>query len=671
MDGDHTSWREEILSAFPPGVYRLTLVADPDELVTEEVVAAELRERGFETLSFEDPIAFRYAYESGYRSRWERGEDVALVVVLRGEAHDLDSLPYDLLRNGRKLSFGLASLFPNLSYPVVAALARPDLDVLYAAQAGRLQKRLGENETKDFVLRHVFGIVPDLIQEPSDLLRVLLRRHYTKRGMPEVLDDRLLQLLRRTGRFSDWPLKEMIPDANAFLSFLQERWPIFLDRIARSEGYEVKETTAAYEVKKAGPREIPFDNADVRVHIDNLFLEGLLRPVPYPEANHFSGRWIAAGLEIDPKADEKRRMIGLLKNTEGSIPEPSADRREWLAFARPWAELTALWQGSDLPELEDRFLNLREKLDAAFASWLPNRYGGLHNLSPASPAMLHHVPRFLARKLESGEDTKTALVVVDGLAFDQWVPLRGVLSEQLPGLVFDESAVFAWAPTITPVSRQALFAGNPPAYFPSSIGTTAKEQALWVRFWADSLGLTQAGVVYANVPGNRASVDDAEEAISHPKVRVAGIVVRMVDEIMHGEKLGTHGMHDGVRRWAEEGYPRRLLELLLERGFSVYLTSDHGNIEAVGIGPPSEGSIAGVRGERARVYSANLLRERVAKEYTGSVEWPNTGLPADYLPLLAPGRTAFIPVGERTVTHGGVSFEELVVPFVRVGKERA
>src|SRR5215216_5549147 len=98
---DNGSWRNEILRDFPPGVYRLTLVADPDELLAEEGVAAALGERGYEMLNYEDPIAFCYAYEANYRSRWERGEDVPLVVILRGEANDLDSLPYDLLRTGR------------------------------------------------------------------------------------------------------------------------------------------------------------------------------------------------------------------------------------------------------------------------------------------------------------------------------------------------------------------------------------------------------------------------------------------------------------------------------------------------------------------------------------------------------------------------------------------
>ncbi len=127
------SWRAEILKEFTAGVARLTLVADPDGLLLEEGVLEGIRERGFELIPFEDHVAFRYAYESKFRSRWDRGEETDLVVVLRSPSSDLDALPYDLLQAGRKLSFNLGKLFPNLSYPVVAVLDRSCLDTLFGA----------------------------------------------------------------------------------------------------------------------------------------------------------------------------------------------------------------------------------------------------------------------------------------------------------------------------------------------------------------------------------------------------------------------------------------------------------------------------------------------------------------------------------------------------------
>ena len=81
-----SNWRNQILREFTPNVACLTLVADPGGLRLEEGILAGIRERGFELIPFEDPIAFRYAYETKFRSRWDRGEQTELVVVLHSEA---------------------------------------------------------------------------------------------------------------------------------------------------------------------------------------------------------------------------------------------------------------------------------------------------------------------------------------------------------------------------------------------------------------------------------------------------------------------------------------------------------------------------------------------------------------------------------------------------------
>jgi len=109
-----------------------------------------------------------------------------------------------------------------------------------------------------------------------------------------------------------------------------------------------------------------------------------------------------------------------------------------------------------------------------------------------------------------------------------------------------------------------------------------------------------------------------------------------------------------------------LLELLLVHGFVVWLTADHGNVEAVGCGRPGEGAVADRRGERARVYPDARLREEVRRRFPEAVAWPAHGLPEDFLPLLAPGRCAFIAAGDRVVGHGGLALEEVVVPLVQV-----
>ena len=663
-------WRDRILKEFTPKIAQLTLAADPDGILLEETLLEAIRERGFEILPFDDSVAFRFAYESRFRSRWIRGEAADLVVVVRAESHQMAALPYDVLRAGRQLSFGLGELFPGLSYPVVASLDHGHLTTLHRAWTREGADRLGDDATKDFALLHVFHIAPALIRQPADLLRVLLRRHHRGERLPSILDDRLIHLLQRSGAFDAWPLEAIVPDRDAFFSFLQERWPHFLDRLAGNAGDGPRNVSGSSGLEFEGPVDLPFDHDDVRVYIDNLFVEGMLSAVSHKAGDAFRGEWASVGIRIDPEADRSRRLGGLMEAIGGTIPVPEARHHEWTAFAYRWAELEVLrleTAASVRSETSARIAELRMEVDRTFLAWTERRYAGLHNQPPDPPVMVHHVPRYLARRLEHGFEDKVALIVVDGLALDQWLVLRDVLVDQRSCLRFREGAVFAWVPTITSVSRQAIFAGKAPFYFPSSIRTTEREASLWSQFWVDQ-GVAARAVGYTKGLGDGA-LDSVSEILSRNDIRALGLVVDKVDKIMHGMELGTAGMHNQVRQWAGEGFMAGLLDKLLGDGFAVYLTSDHGNIEAEGRGRPSEGAVADVRGERARIYSDEVLRSRVHEQFPDAVAWPAIGLPEDCLALLAPARTAFVREGERVVGHGGASLEEVVVPWVRI--ERA
>jgi hypothetical protein len=277
--------------------------------------------------------------------------------------------------------------------------------------------------------------------------------------------------------------------------------------------------------------------------------------------------------------------------------------------------------------------------------------------------MVHHIARFLSAERDSVG--KVALVVVDGLAFDQWLVVQHEISQQRPAWRFDENAAFAWVPTITSVSRQSIFAGKAPLYFPSSIYSTGKEANLWEQFWGDH-GLSSHEILYLKGLGDLSTLEDVKDALSEPRLKVIGAVVDKVDRIMHGMELGSAGMQNQVRQWAAEGFLSALLDMLLSNGFVVFLTADHGNVESVGCGRPNEGGIADIRGERARIYSDPLLRASVAARFPDAISWKPTGLPEDFLPLLSGGRSAFVPEGYRTVAHGGVTLEETIVPFIRV-----
>jgi hypothetical protein len=664
------SWRDTILNDFVPNVSKLTLVADPDCLLTEEKLALELRGRGFDLIEFSDPVEFRYAYESKYRSIWDRGEHTDLVVVLRLQDAELESLPYDLLQAGRKLSFNLGDLFPNLSYPVIEKLDRSLLDALFEAQRKSPPDRMGDNATKDFILRHVFGIAPELIGGEVELLRALLRLHYGKLQIPLMLAERLIQVLKGHDGFKAWPLSEIVPDDEAFFAFLQERWPVFLSARCevRSAKEEVREDETHFapsttQFRYPGPQRLPFDHQDILVYLDNLFLEGKLKSVAVPET-HSALRTSHYAFGIAGVDDDELRTSRLFDLVEKELPTAEARYSDWTVFALKWAELSSLVHCGNSTEYQTRLREIGDALNTIFAAWLADHYSSLINLPPTNPAMLHHVPRRLARDIEGSGSSRAALIVVDGLALDQWVTIRQLLQMQDANLVMRESATFAWIPTLTSVSRQSIFSGKPPLYFPSSINSTNSEEKLWKQFW-EGHGLSRLDVAYQRGLGDGDAAGVLDAAIHPGKTKVVGLVVDKVDKIMHGMQLGSAGMHNQIKQWCHAGFLSALVGQLLDYGYEVWLTADHGNIQCDGKGRPSEGVIAETRGERVRVYPTPELRAQVAGAFPFAHEWQPVGLPADYFPLVAGGRDAFVNPGDAIVGHGGVAIEEVIVPLVK------
>ncbi len=416
---------------------------------------------------------------------------------------------------------------------------------------------------------------------------------------------------------------------------------------------------------------VPYDaSPSIRVYLDNLFVEGRLDRVPIEDGN--VPGWMRVGVAL-PGDDPDGEFRALLGQLDGTWPHGDASHREWIAFAWLWAQLRARI-GAPGHGLDARLALISElkpvqlPMEQAFDEWLRRRYGLLPSLvSIAAPIMVHQISAVLERGIRSGE--RVALLVMDGMALDHWVTLRSLLSAHGKSVECEETACFACLPTLTSVSRQAIFAGRLPASFPDTWNTTAKEAAHWQRLGGD-WGLPPTAVRYAhlrlrNLPEGVdpcALVPDLDDY----RTRMMAIVIPDIDELAHAAKLGMADMQHDIRLWGAAGDWTRLIEGLLERGFTVYVTADHGSVEAEGKGQPREGVTVDQRAMRARVYGREEYLGPVLAAHPFAREWPPVGLPEGLCVLVPEQLAAFAPPGETVVAHGGLSLEEVVVPFVRL-----
>ncbi|MDO8725845.1 MAG: BREX-3 system phosphatase PglZ [Candidatus Methanoperedens sp.] len=646
------NWREYVLRDFQKNISKLTLVADPDGLLSEYEILTEIRNREFDLIQFKDHVSFRYSYEMNYRQCWDNGEEKDLVVVLHSDEATLDNLPYDLLTVGRKLSYKLSDIFPKLSNPIIQEVEKSDLDTLFTYYNGYSGAILSDNETIEFLLKNVYHLNLSIHILPRDLIKWLFFRHYrTNRDEkpikpPEIIDIYIINKLLKISIFSNWPLSAIIPYKADFFAFLQQQWEIFLNG---------KSSII-----------VPFEEDDIRVYLDNFFLEGYLQPIKSINPNK-RPEWINVGI-IGPQSASKKKLEHIAASILEMRPSVLSSVNQWLDFSKMWAELMVLINEDDV-EIPENIKEIYSKIEDDFEQWILQNFASIHNLSYLPiPKMVHHIAPYLASKKFSKE-TKIALIVLDGMSSDNWIIIKNKLSKMDKTLIFDENQVFSWIPTITTISRQSIFAGILPINFSSTIETTSAEYSLWKKFWMNEKGLTDQMVGYKSALDNNL-IQNINDILNKPKLSVLGLVISKIDTIMHGMKVGIKGMHSNIEIWMRTGELSRFITELLDRGFQVFITSDHGNTEAKGIGEPSQGILVDEKYKRARIYSGDggqNFREEAFNDFPESIKWPvGIGLPNDKYVLMPKAGRAYTDKGKTVVTHGGLSIEEIIVPFVEI-----
>jgi hypothetical protein len=331
-----SQWLDRILGLFPVDVARFWIACDPDDVLLEENLLSKLRERGFELLPFEDPVVFRTEFEERYRSKWDLGRaGPAGSLILHFRSIEPNELPWDYIRSGKTVRLSLANLFPKLSYNVVSQVEPAHFSTLFAAHESELQGVRGESESKDFILEHVYQIIPRSIRSASDFWREILRFHFTNRSIPILFAEHIAIILKVKDLIPSQPVVEWFTSRSIFLGVIQHSW----DRYLSSQGFtgsRFGEPTVFYTPNtEEAELEVPFTHPDIRVIIDTLFLDGTLHPLAVEGMPALVPEWVKAGIIQDPTALQRLISEGLKKliYAHHHIFTPGLDRL-WTPFCR-------------------------------------------------------------------------------------------------------------------------------------------------------------------------------------------------------------------------------------------------------------------------------------------------------------------------------------------------
>ena len=619
-----------MLECFQAPFPYLTLVSDPDRLLEDEKILSELSQQGLQIIKLEDRALFRFEFESLCT---QQRQEISYIIITQLE--DLKETPFDIWSSAYKVELRKGSLLPGLASSIVRQLDTRTLDMLSILPFSK--PALNEEETFNWIIEKGYKLSYDTIDSLADAILFVVRYYRLASEIPEIIKIFLIHKIKQ--RDLSMPVHLWIDSQVEFLNYLQQQWNTF--------------------VQEKFPSSHAFWKVEVRSLLSTLFIEGDLIPVSvekqsYPEEFFW-------GISQSNQLQNIEKLNSICKQIEELLQNP-LNRSAWTQIARLLGIGKNIFFDLQLTNQSAEWIDKLEKeIEVQFEGWISDHYQSLVTLTDRNaPVMVHKTIEVLRLKNQE----KVALIVCDGLSFIQWAQIEKELLNDFQCEVYGS---FAWIPTLTSVSRQSIFSGETPRFFYDSIHTTAKEEKAWKRAWEKG-GIAPAYVTYERGLGQEKYKKERILALSKSSIKVAGLVIDTIDQLTHNAIQGQLGMHAVIDVWLKQRYIQSLLGDLLDEGFDVYLTSDHGNKESRGVGRATDGTLAETRGERVRVYRESVLRDQAAAQHTLSKAWSGTGLPDDYYVLVAPSGGAFVCEGDMIVSHGGTSLEEVVVPFVHIKK---
>lgn len=335
----------------------------------------------------------------------------------------------------------------------------------------------------------------------------------------------------------------------------------------------------------------------------------------------------------------------LVKKTLMSSTKTCEKYRDWIVIINLLSKLMLL---RDKGFKVDDFQNIYDTVDASFRVWMNQKYALLSSSADVSqPVMLHHIPDYIRRVSK-----KPAIIVLDGMSFVDWQLIKEHFMES-PWEI-NTTAVFTFLPSVTSVARQSLFSSTIPAQNKNPFSLVDEEKQ-WRSYWLEH-----------NYREDEVFFGKTETPDIPYRTKVVGIVVNFIDELMHRQLQGAHGMSIDIATWLKSGSLDQLIDNLLKMGFDVFLTADHGHSESIGKGRFSKpGLLTEDASRRAVIYKDFAGTEELdkfnVKEYAGMY------MPKNYRYFLFANGECIGDYGKKYITHGGDTIEEVLVPFVRIG----
>jgi PglZ domain len=593
------------------------IIADQDSLFEYEELQQAFENDGFKLITCKTALAVRLAFELQVREA-----SAKYLIIAPSNYFPLPDI--EMLVHFQAL--GLTKLFPNLDSKAIKGLSFNALCLLSNIKP---YEELSHDKTLKFLLENLYNVDFDTLtnsKAKERILNALITVLLEKNGINEPLTKFLSTI---TKPYFPALVTKGLTKIN-LVNFIQEQWQSFVDK---------------------GNSELDFNESLLNKSLGYLFAFEYLKPVQVsPKKYESFAKPLKIGIFVDQQGHNDNELEGLIEylKQQLEIIEDIAD--QWFKIIQIMANAKMKYLLSENEELKGNYQRIENSFNIRFQRFVDNTYGSLFSLSGVRKTVV--VSRILEH-INAKPAKKKALLVIDGMNYWQWNILGKALSNA--DINFTSNASLAFIPTITAWSRQAIFKGDKP----DLSADNSKEAKLFETYWLHQ------GVPSFQIDFKKFSVNDpiTIESIT-PDITILGLVCNDLDDIMHGSILGNGQLKTSTEQWIVKSKIVNTISALKAKGFQVYITADHGNIEATGLKNLTLKDKLGAlsRGKRHLHFTNETLLDSFM-ELNTNIEVGKKGLS-----LYLKKQEAFTTENSQVITHGGSHLWEVIVPFISINE---
>ena len=612
-------------------------------------VEAGLHQRGWECFDVETPLDLRYLYE-----KFRQG-DLTFPTLVRLK-FDRQRIPFDILVQIEPIDFIPSDLFPGLNPVFLTDLpARWYAKLIDDRGQTGTKSHLSPEQTIQNILRICLSVeFPD---KPRlvDFLNLIVNLILQQECLPASIINYFVAM-----EISTWLADALSKNEHALAS-LQTVWDNY------GETFQSPISIAEKGLPPETLEIIPILDTDMQIKdgFTKLCEVHQLSPIQLPLDHLPLPHWLTQDIHF--QINVKDYLANELDRIELDMPTDSAGFDQWGEFAKNWAawrvQQLKFWQDAQI--FQQHYEDVHDLIQKRFFLWLRDSFNSyIRYPYLPKPSCVHHVLPYLANRYPPNSRNPLAIVIMDGMAWEDWLILEQSLQPTLVDFHYDTIPILAFLPTLTSISRQALLSAQLPHQFPTSWQNTHMERKFWVSFWRAS-GLGSGEIGYVRGLGKQPNVSLSEEIFSLlqvPNLSVAAIIVNGIDDLLHSSSLTDATFQGDILSWANQICFRAFLEAILQKFSTVVITSDHGHITGKGIGKLPYEHLTIEDSLRVGIFTPPLA-DHTLDQIEQGVAWSGYGLPDELMAVFPKRNGIFASPKTVRVSHGGPALEEVVIPL--------